>query len=420
MAVTTLSPQVMNPFVGNSPKNIPTDFGIPLWGAIVEKYEKRVTPITTLIPRGKDPYDQNKIRVLDRYNPFFKTTVKATTANNSQNIDLTTTATLRVGDKLEIIDYFSGSTTALDYNTREVVLVESVTDSDTIVATRDMDQTTTGSWPVHPALSYVRKIGRSSPDNATFSLAPVHRGDYKFNYPEIFESALATTIKARNTPSFESKNYWLDDIENVIDDLKWAREMAFTSGIRMAGDETSTPTKPFTMGGITWWLEQNDSDNIADLAGRNFNLYDADDILRAVFEKHRKGPATHLLASPRTVAIWDLIINPYREASMSDTKVTLMTDSVKFRWANINVEPTINMPDGVMAFIDPSDWEWNHYKGKDWDVVKQTPKETFKATEQWAMHGEFSILCKDLRRQVLITNINTDLEAYPGRAFLRQ
>lgn len=425
MSVTTLSAQVQNQFIGNSPKNIPTDLGMPLWASIVEKYEKRVTPVTDLIGRGGSAYDQMKIRVLQRYNPFFVTQVKATTANNSQNIDIDTTTGLRVGDILEIIDWHSGVTPnlgnpqGLDYSTREVVRVELVTDSDTIVATRDMDETSTGSWPVHPIDAYVRKVSRATPNNTTFSNAPVHRGDFLFNYPQIFESALQTNLMAKNTPSYETKNYWLDDIENVIDDLTWYREMAFIGGRRMAGDETSTPTKPFTMGGILWWLEQNNSNNIVDLNGRQLNVYDVDDILRFAFQNHRKGPPTHMLASPNTVAIWDLLINPYREATMSDTKVSLMTEDVKFRWANIKTIATQNVPDGVMAFIEPSDWEWNNYKGYDWDVVKQTPKETFKDVDSWAMFGAFSILCNDLNRQVLITDINTDLAQYPGRAFLR-
>jgi hypothetical protein len=429
VTVTTLDAQVMNPFIGNSPKNIPTDFGIPLWGAIVEKYEKRVTPVSNLIKQGSDPYDQNKIRVLQRYHPFFVTQVKATTANNSQNIDLDSVTGLRVGDLLEIIDYYGGVTATLgsdyglDYSTREVVRVESITDSDTIVATRDMDETTTSNWPVHPIDSYVRRVSRASPDNTTFANAPVYRGDFLFNYPQLFESALQTTIKARNTASYESKNYWLDDIEAVIDELKWARENAFIAGRRMAGDETSTPTKPFTMGGILWWLEQNSSGsstgNVVDLNGRQANVWDIDDILRYSFKNHRKGPATHLLAHPDTAAIWDMVIHPYRQATMGDSKISLKTDEIETRWGSIEVVETINMPNGVMAFIDPSDWEWNHYKGMNWDVVKQTPKETFKAVDSWAMFGEFSIICKDLHRQLLITDINTDLNQYPGRSFLR-
>lgn len=419
MAVTALSAQVMNPFVGASPANIPTALEKPNWAAIVEKYERRVTPVTNLIKKSTDDWDQNKIQVINRFNPFFATALSSPTTNNSQNLVMTTTATLRVGDILEVADFYSGSTTAIDSMSLEYARVESITNGTTLVATRDMDKTSSGAWPVHASGARVRKVSRASPDNTTFANTPVYRGDTRFNYTQLFESALQTTIKAKNTGSWETKNYWLDDIENVIDELKWEREMAFITGIRMAGDSTSTPIKPFTTGGIIWQLQQNDAANIASLGGRQITVYDIDDILRTVFETHRKGPATHLLASPRTVAIWDLLINPYRDATMSDTSITLMTDTLKFRWATIKVEPTINIPDGIMVFMDPSDWEWNNYKGMDWDVVKQAPKETFKAVESWAMFGEFGILCKDIRRQVLIQGINTDLTQYAGRSFLR-
>ena len=147
MAVTTLPAQVMNPYVGNSPKNIPTDYETRYWAKFVEKYERKQTPITNLIPRGKRAYNQNKLRVGQRYNPFLRTAIKVETANNSQSIDIDSTTGWQVGDIGRITDYQSGSTTALDYSTIELFRVESVTDTDTLVVTRDMDKTSTGSWP---------------------------------------------------------------------------------------------------------------------------------------------------------------------------------------------------------------------------------------------------------------------------------
>jgi hypothetical protein len=152
--------------VGASPKSIPTDFEDIQWAAFVEKFERKETPITNLIPRGKEAYTGNKIRVAQKYNPFLTTTIKVLTANNSQNVDVVATAGMRVGDILRITDYQSGSTTALDYSTIELARIESITDSDTVVLTRDMDKTSTGSWPVHPRLPeqhHLRQGQRGAP-----------------------------------------------------------------------------------------------------------------------------------------------------------------------------------------------------------------------------------------------------------------
>lgn len=418
MAVRTLT-QTMNPYVGSSPANIPSDLEMPLFAAWAEKYEVKETPITKLIPQAKKKYDQVKIRVGQRYNPHFETAIKATTANNSQNIDIDTTTNLRVGDILEIVDYYTG-TSFLDYSTREIVRVESITDSDTIVATRDMDETSSGSWPVHPVDAYVRKISRASNLTDAFAQAPVHRGDFLYTYATYIESSVATTLQAKHVGSFEAREgYWQDDIANLTEDVKWWREQAFVSGRRMVGDTTSTPTKPHTGGGILWWLENNIvSTNIVDVADANLNIFHVDDILRSVYNTNRRGPATHVLMSPNTAAIWNLLIHPLREAGMGDTSVTLRTTRIETEWADIKLVKTRNIPDGVMAFIDPSDWEWGAAEGVDWTVVKRGPQETGKATEEWAVFGQWAIICKDLTRQCLIHGFNTDLTTYPGRNFL--
>src|SRR6187402_1296187 len=105
MAVTTIPAQVMNPYVGNSPKNIPTDVEMRFWAKWVEKFERKETPITNLIPRGDTPYWGNKIRVGQRYNPFLTTAVKVAVANSDTSIDVDATAGMRVGDILRITDY---------------------------------------------------------------------------------------------------------------------------------------------------------------------------------------------------------------------------------------------------------------------------------------------------------------------------
>ncbi len=421
MPATTIPAQVMNPYVGNSPKNIPTDFEDRFWAAWVEKYERKQTPITNLIPRGKKKYRGEKLRVGQRYNPFLTTAIKVLTANNSQNVDVDSTTGFRVGDIVRITDYQSGSTTALNNATVEYARVESITDSDTLVLTRDMDQTSTGSWPVHPVDSLVELVSRASPGNTTFAKANVHRGDFTYNFGQMFESALETTIQAKNTRSEESSNYWKDDRANVVEDLKWQRENAFATGIRMAGDETSTPTKPHTMGGITYQIENFASENVNDLDNDTLDVWDVDDLLREMWGSHRKGPGTHVLGHQDTIAIWDGIVMPYKGggSTLNEESFSTVTKKGKFRWADIEPVPTISIPPGMLVFIDPSDWEWNNFEEEDWTEVNQDPEQIFKANEAWGMFGRFSILGTDIHRQGMITNIQTDFDQYEFRSFSR-
>jgi hypothetical protein len=422
MAATTIPARVHNPYVGTLPTQfIATNHEIDYWAKWVEKFERKQFPITELIPRGKRAYNQNKLKMGQRYNPVIRTALNGVTANNSQNITVDSTSGLRIGDHVRIIDYQSGSTTALNYATLENVRVESITSSTVFVGTRDMDLTSSGSWPVHDDNALVEKVSRSSPNNATFAAANVHRGDFTYNFGQMFEGALEASIQAIHTADAESKSHWKDDRANVVEDLKWDRENAFATGDRMVGDETSTPTKPHTLGGITYQISNFASGNVSDLDNDLLDVWDVDDLLREVWGTHRKGPGTHVMGHQDTIAIWDGIVMPYKGggSSLTDETFSTVTKKGKFRWADVEPVPTISIPPGVLIFIDPKDWEWNNFEGEDWHEVRQDPTQIWKPNEAWAMWGRFSILCEDINRQAMITNIQTDLEQYSFRSFSR-
>jgi hypothetical protein len=421
MAPTTLPAQVMNPYIGSSPANIPTDVETRYWAKWVEKFQPKMTPITTLVPRGKKAYNQNKLRVGQRYNPFVTTLLNGAVGASDTTITVDSTTGWQVGDIGRMLDYQSGSSVALNYATEEQFRVEEVTSATVLTITRDMDQTSSGSWPTHADNSSVEKIGRASPNNATFALTNVTRGDFTYNYGQMFERALEASIQSIHTPSEESGSYWKDDRADVVENLKWERENAFATGIRMAGDSTSTPTKPFTMGGITYQIANFASGNVNDLDNDTLDVWDVDDLLRDIWGTHKKGPGTHVLGHQDTIAIWDGIVMPYKGggSKLTDETFSTLTKKGKFRWADITPEPCRSLPPGVLVFMDPQDWEWNNYESEDWHEVRQDPEQIFKANEAWAMWGRFSILGLDINRQAMITNIQTDLEQYSFRDFSR-
>jgi hypothetical protein len=420
MAMSSYSPAnaVLNPLVGNAPASIPTNNAMDLFAEWVDEFERKDFPIQNLIKKRKTAFDQTTIKVGQSYNPFITTAIKVTTANNSANVDVDDTTYFREGDVIEIIGYYDDAVT-LDYSTREVAVVNSITDSDTLVLYRDSDRTSTGSWPVHAVDAYVRIISRAVAYNQSFSQDPVFRGDFIYNHPQRFDAKLVGDIAGIATPDFESKNHFEREIKNKTTNMKWALESALHSGWRMTGDAVTGAgnAKPHEMGGIYWWLQQGPAANIVDLASTQLSIYDLRDILRVVWKNHRKGPATHMLLGPDTFEIVAMLLNAYKLGGLNDSSVTFDLSSIDNGYlGTLKPMPTFGFPEGSIAFIDPSDWEYGPYKDCDWQIVRRTPENTDKPTKEWAMWGDFSLICTDLQRQCLIEGIDTRLNNYMGRS----
>jgi hypothetical protein len=417
MSSYTPAQSVINPVVGNAPASIPENNAMDLFASWADAFEKRVFPIQSMIKRRRTPFDQNSIKVGQSYNPFVTTAIKVTTATDSANVDVDDTSYIKDGDVIEIIGYYADGVT-LDYTTREVATVNSVTDSDTLVLYRDNDRTATGSWPVHAVDAYVRVIGEAIAYNQTFAADPTYRGDWIYNHSERFDKKLSGDIAGIATPDYESKNHFEREIKNKTLNLKWELDNMLHSGWRMTGDAATGAgnAKPFTMGGIIWWIHQaRTTTNVVDLSNTPLSLYDLRDILRSGWKNHTKGPATRMLMGPDTYEIVSGFLNPHREGTFSDTSITLDVESIKNFWGDLKPVPTHSFPEGSIAFIDPADWEYGPYKDCDWQVVRRTPENTDKPTKEWAMWGQFSLVCHDLERQLLIKGIDTRLNNYTAR-----
>ncbi len=420
MAMNSYSPAnaVLNPLVGSAPASIPTDNAMDLFATWVDAYERKDFPIQSMIKRTKKPFNQQSIKVGQSYNPFITTAIKVATVNNSANVDVNDTTYMREGDVVEIIGYYTDNVT-LDYTTREVAVVNSITDGDTLVLYRDSDRTATGSWPVHAIGAYVRVISRAVAYNQTFSQDPVFRGDFIYNFSERFDAKLAGDIAGIATPDYESKNHFEREIKNKTTNLKWDLENALHSGWRMTGDAVTGAgnAKPHEMGGIWWWLHQGAAANIVNLANTQLSIYDLRDILRTVWKNHRKGPATTMLMGPDTFEIVAMLLNGYKLGDLNSTSITFDVKSIDNGYlGKLSPKPIFGFPEGSIAFIDPADWEYGPYENCDWQVVRRGPENTDKPTKEWAMWGQFSLVCTDLQRQCLIKGIDTRLNNYMGRS----
>jgi hypothetical protein len=164
-------------------------------------------------------------------------------------------------------------------------------------------------------------------------------------------------------------------------------------------------------------LQQNDSDNIVDLGNTQLSVFDLRDLQRTIWKNHTEGAPGTWLMGPDTYEIIAMLLNAWKQGGLNDTSVTFDVSSISNGYLG-TIKPMVvhGWPEGSIACIDPKDWEYGPYKNCDWQVVRRTPENTDKPTNEWAMWGDFSLICTNLRRQGLITGVDTRLNNYLGRS----
>jgi hypothetical protein len=415
MAVTS---QIMahTPLSGSG-LSIPTANKMRQFARWVEAKEVRQTPFTDWMTRRSEPYEQIDIETGQSYEPFITTAIKVETANNSASVDVDATTYLREGDVLQITDYYTDSTTELDYSTVEYATVLSITDADTVVLDRDMGETSTGSWPVHPVDAEVRVISRAQNYNEPFPDAITYRGDIITQHPQRFDSGEITyDLAAIQVPDFESKNHMKKDIMHWKNVLPLYREAAFVKGRKRTGDYTASPQLPYALGGAIWWSEQ-DADNVYEVDGL-INLFTFDDAYREKAELHADGPGDTMFGGFKTIAALDRSLGALKgEFGAMDTTFDNRLTKYVTRWGTLTPRPIHGWPEGTILITSKADWEWGNFVNMDWQYVERGPEELGAFQQSWTMGGDFSMTCLNVSRQILLTGIDVRLDLYTGHNF---
>lgn len=400
------------PTVGSAAGQIPTANAKPLFAQWVEAYEAHNWAITDWMPNETEPYNQVQIWTGQSYNPNIETTVEVATTNNSTTINCVgdpAALGFRVGDVVEINDYYTG-TSFINPQKTETGRITTINAGD-FVMDRHNGELASGSWYVHDVGSRIRVITRDVAYGTLFDDAPGFLGDSIYNVPQrIVSGKVKTDRAARFTPSFEADDHYKLQIKNWTVKLKDYRENAFIKGRRIL----PTNTVAGQMGGMLWWAEQVGS-NILDKAGQPITVLDLDDAVRTKQKNHRKGSGSTVILGYDTMAALDTVINPLKQATMSDKTITLKIDKIEGRWVDLTFMPVLNWPEGVILITSKEDWSKGPYAGMDWQEVWQEEEHVGGPIETWTMYGDFSMRCKDVYRQILIKNINANPDAYPGR-----
>jgi hypothetical protein len=165
---------------------------------------------------------------------------------------------------------------------------------------------------------------------------------------------------------------------------------------------------------MIWWAEQVPA-NVLDKLGSRVTIYDLDDVIRVKQKGHRKGAGSTVILGYDMMSCLDTVINPYKLATMSDGTIKLKIDKVEGRWVTLTFKPVLNWPEGTIMISSSEDWAKGPYAGMDWQEVWQEEEHTGGPIETWTMYGDFSMRCKDVYRQILLKNCNSNPNSYPGR-----
>lgn len=387
----------------------------------VKELEPRKTPLSTRIGYGK-PINILKHEVGQSYHTPVSTTLAGSVANNATTITLAAGSGQWLQDYmvLEVIDYLAGSTTVLDYATREEMIVTGLpgayTDTPTVI--RDVKNRTSatvpasGSWPTHSSGAVVNIVGVAMPQNTDFTLSPTTSGDVIFNYPQRYFGMVGSDMAARSLPTYESKgDRLLHDLERETTRQKYFLEKAVAVGTRLEGDGA---TLPYKMGGILYYLDGGFGANVTNLAGALIRAYDIEDLMRDQFKKLDAGGDWTAIMGVDTAACFDALLNPMRQATVADSSLNLTLDTIKFRWGSFDIQPTFHFPEGYIAFVDFKNFSIRPWKGMDWQV-KDIP--TSGPYDRKALFGDFTLHVESLPTMSLIKGINYDVSLYPRKTW---
>lgn len=415
MAATNFAGANLNNLgVGITGGLIPTDNIIRSVASWADALEPRRTPVLQRCGKGK-AVDQIKIEWGQSYHTAIKGTINEALDSSETGIDLQSGEgkLLQPWMVIEIINWADAAKTRLDYTNREEVVIRSIS-GDTITVQRGAGT----SAVAHDDDAYWAVCGVAMPYNTDFALSPFTRGDLIYNHPQRFYGEVAADVAARNTPTYEtSGDQLLRDLEEQTMLMKFYLERAIVSGTRNAGDAngsgTATTQNPYKMGGIDYYVT-NHSGRVENLAGKTLSAYDLESLLRDMYKEVDDGGAKTLLMGPDTAAIFDTLLNPIRQATVTDTSVNLVVDTLKFRWGTLEIMPTQHMPEGNILFVDFKDIKVHPYKGVAWSTKTISTDGPY---DKIAIFGDYTMTVDRVQRMGKIHGFDMNLNNYPRKEF---
>lgn len=374
------------------------------WVMRLEPYE---TPMLSTIGIG-DEIDQD----IFYWGQSYQT---PQTSNTAEAVDLTETAidvTTNHGELFSkymvvaITDYKAGSSTLLDLTTRELIWLNADVSNDTLNCVRGVGGTTAAT---HSSGAFVEIVGSAMPQLNDFSITPITRGDQAYNYFQRFQTSAVADEAARKQPTWENPgDILLDDMAEKAKIEKIHLEKAIFQGGRQRGVPGVTPDM---FGGIDTFV----TTNVTNVGGARLSVYTIQDELRDLYKAVGDNKATKFVMGPDTAAMFDTLLNPYREATWDTTTVSLSLKNVNMRFGNFDILMHRYCPEGIVYGLRFDKMKIHPFKGRNWqtkDIATDGPY------DRKGLSGDFSFKLAAEHTMFKLHNFDVNPDSYPRGEYL--
>ena len=374
------------------------------WVMRLEPYE---TPMLSTIGIG-DEIDQD----IFYWGQSYQT---PQTSNTAEAVDLTETAidvTTNHGELFSkymvvaITDYKAGSSTLLDLTTRELIWLNQDVSNDTLNCVRGVGGTTAAT---HSSGAFVEIVGSAMPQLNDFSITPITRGDQAYNYFQRFQTSAVADEAARKQPTWENPgDILLDDMAEKAKIEKIHLEKAIFQGGRQRGVPGVTPDM---FGGIDTFV----TTNVTNVGGARLSVYTIQDELRDLYKAVGDNKATKFVMGPDTAAMFDTLLNPYREATWDTTTVSLSLKNVNMRFGNFDILMHRYCPEGIVYGLRFDKMKIHPFKGRNWqtkDIATDGPY------DRKGLSGDFSFKLAAEHTMFKLHNFDVNPDSYPRGEYL--
>ena len=307
---------------------------------------------------------------------------------------------------IAVTDYQSGSSTLLDLSTRELMWLNQDVSNDTLNVTRGVGGTSAVS---HSSGAFVEIVGSAMPQLNDFSITPITRGDQAFNYFQRFQTSAVADEAARHQPTWEdADDILLADMAEKAKIEKIHLEKAIFQGGRQRGVPGVTPDM---FGGIDTFL----TTNVTNVGGARLSVYTIQDELRDLWKSVGDNKATKFVMGPDTAAMFDTILNPYREATWDTTSANLMLKNVNMRFGNFDILMHRYCPEGIVYGLRFDKMKIHPFEGRNWttkDIATDGPY------DRKGLSGDFTFKLTAEHTMFKLHNFDVNPDSYPRGEYL--
>jgi hypothetical protein len=393
--------------VGSTAGQIISDADIEAVNAWMKPVEPDEQEILKWLPGLRKEVNQQTHYIGQSFRPRITATLAADTVSADPTVDVTgdpAALGFKVNDRFMIRQYYAGQTTFFD-PTKTVKGRITQVDAGSFEAAANIGA-------ILPAGSQVIVYTSATPMATAFGDANVFRGTRIAQTVQRLQSGLVKVDeRMRHTPTHESKDHFLDDIENLRTEMNDRLNGAYINGVYTA-ESGSTPGE---MRGMLDWADEV-SANVLDLAGQQITIHHLRSRVTAKRKVHNKRAGKTVITDIDTMECLDLVLEPYKLYDEKSNTITIQVDGLNFRWGNLSFMPVaFPWPDGTVLITDKGDWGAGHYSGMPWKPVRQDNAHVTGTWETFGVYGDFTIDCYDVYRQILIENVNTFVDRYAGR-----